>query len=285
MRRLAIAALAVGACACAGAVNYLDPAGPIHQSLHTAPFPERDSPASAGALRVVSFNIEGAREIDRALEVLRGTEPLRHPDLIALQEMDLPGVERIAHELGLNYLYVPSAIHPRSKRDFGSALLSPWPLEEPRKLVLPHAALGTRLRRSVAVATLVRGVQRVRVYAVHLPSPVGITGASRRDEVRVVLADAAGSPDPVLVVGDFNSHGIGEEFVKAGYSWPTRDEGHTESYLFLRMSYDHVFVKGLRPASGSGAAGVVKDNRGASDHRPIWVLLVPDPPPDPWPSS
>jgi len=277
LRSLAVAALAIGAYACAGAINYLDPTGPLHEGRR-APSETSTLDPHAAALLVVSFNIESGREIDRALEVLRASEPLRNPDLLALQEMDRPGVERIAAGLGLNYLYVPSAVHPSSKREFGSALLSPWPITAPRKLVLPHAALGTRLRRSVLVATLVRGAQRVRVYAVHLPSPVGISGASRRDEVRVLLADAAGSPDPVVVVGDFNSHGIGEEFVKAGYSWPTRDEGDTESYLFLRMSYDHVFVKGLRSVGGRDAAGVVQDNRGASDHRPIWVLLIPQTP-------
>jgi endonuclease/exonuclease/phosphatase family metal-dependent hydrolase len=277
LRPLAVAALAIGTCACAGAINYLDPTGPLHEGRGAPPETAAQAPR-AGPLRVVSFNIESGRKIDRALEVLRSSEPLRNPDLLALQEMDRPGVERVAAALGLNYLYVPSAVHPRSKREFGSALLSPWPLTAPRKLVLPHAALGTRLRRSALVATLERGAQRVRVYAVHLPSPVGITGASRRDEVRVLLADAAGSPDPVLFVGDFNSHGIGKEFVNAGYSWPTRDEGDTESYLFLRMSYDHVFVKGLRSAGEKGAAGVIQDNRGASDHRPIWVLLVPDTP-------
>ena len=193
MRPLAVAALAITTSACAGAINYLDPSGPLHEGRRAAPEAVARAPHAA-PLRVVSFNIESGREIDRALEVLRGSEPLRDPDLLALQEMDLPGVERIAARLGLNYLYVPSAVHPQSKREFGSALLSPWPLTEPRKIVLPHAALGTRLRRSVLVATLARGSQRVRVYAVHLPSPVGITGGSRRDEVRVVLADAAGSP-------------------------------------------------------------------------------------------
>jgi endonuclease/exonuclease/phosphatase family metal-dependent hydrolase len=41
------------------------------------------------------------------------------------------------------------------------------------------------------------------------------------------------------------------------------------------LSYDHVLTRGLRPASGPGAMGIVRDNRGASDHQPIWAVLEP----------
>jgi hypothetical protein len=40
------------------------------------------------------------------------------------------------------------------------------------------------------------------------------------------------------------------------------------------MSYDHVVTKRLRLAGGRHVLGIVRDNRGASDHRPIWAVLV-----------
>ena len=135
---------------------------------------------------MVSFNIAYAIEIDRALEVLRGAEPLRDPDILALQEMDAPGTERIAKALGMNAVYFPSGVHPKHQRDFGCALLSPWPLVEPRKLVLPHGARGSGLVRSATVATLLRGDERIRAYSVHLPSPLAVSGGSRLDELRVL---------------------------------------------------------------------------------------------------
>lgn len=231
--------------------------------------------ASRAPLRVVTFNIAHARAIDRALEVLREATPLRGADVLALQEMDAPSVERIARELRLNSLFTPGGVHPRTGRDFGCAILSPWPLVEPRKVVLPHAARVTRLRRAAVGATLLRGRQRVRVYSVHLGPPLAVSRGSRSDQLQAILADASGSPDPVVLAGDFNSHGIGQEVVAAGYAWVTRDVGVTTRFLFFGFSFDHVFARGLEPAADAVAFGVIEDARGASDHRPVWAVLVP----------
>ena len=65
-----------------------------------------------------------------------------------------------------------------------------------------------------------------------------------------------------------------EQIVEAGYSWPTRDVGTTSKFLFFGMSIDHIFARGLESPSGVEAVGAVQDNRGASDHRPVWALLV-----------
>ncbi len=278
--RLATALVAVAAAnaACAHALNYLDPAGPLYP--FAAPAQSAPPAATPTPLRVVSFNIEYGIRVDRALEALRADPQLRGADLLALQEMDAPGVARMARELGMNAVYYPSGVHPKHRRDFGCALLSPWPLEDARKLVLPHAARGTHLRRSVVASTLVRGDERVRAWCVDLPSPLGVSGGSRREQVQAILADADAAVAqglPVVVVGDFNSHGIGEEFVRAGYVWPTRDLGPTVRWTVFSLHYDHVFARGLLPVTSEPSAGV-GDNRHASDHRPIWVRLVPAPP-------
>jgi hypothetical protein len=140
--------------------SYLDPGRPLHEFRRG---PEaRAAKAASGPLRVVRFNIAYAVHIERALDVLQGSEPVQDPDVLALQEMDAPGTERIANALGMNAVYFPSGVHPKHKRDFGCAVLSPWPLAEARKLVLPHGARGSGLRRAAAVATVVRGAQRIR---------------------------------------------------------------------------------------------------------------------------
>jgi endonuclease/exonuclease/phosphatase family metal-dependent hydrolase len=276
-RWLALALVAAASLGCASATSYLDPGSPVYRyARQTQAAP---APAASAPLRVVSFNIEYGIEIERALEVLSGTPQLRHPDLLSLQEMDAPGVERIARALEMNALYFPSGVHPKHHRDFGCALLSPWPLVEARKLVLPHGARGSGLRRSVTIATLVRGAERVRVYGVHLPSPLAISGGSRLEELRVLAADAARSPDPVVIAGDFNSHDKVEELERQGFDWLTRRLGDTTRFDLLgipiaHMSYDHVLVKGLRLAEGEGTLGIVRDNHGASDHLPIWAVLV-----------
>ena len=276
-RRLAAALVAAAGLGCASAKNYLEPTGPVYEFRREAEPPE--APAVAQPLRVVSFNIAYAIEIERAIEVLRGTEPLQDADLIALQEMDAPGTQRIANALGMNAVYFPSGVHPKHLRDFGCALLSPWPLVEPRKLVLPHGARGSGLRRAATIATLVRGASRVRAYSVHLPSPLAISGGSRKDELRVLARDAASSADPVVILGDFNSHDKVEELQREGFAWLTRKLGPTTRFKLLgipiaNMGYDHVVTKRLHLAAGDNVLGIVRDNRGASDHLPIWAVLV-----------
>jgi endonuclease/exonuclease/phosphatase family metal-dependent hydrolase len=279
-RRLAgVVWLAASGLGCASAVNYLDPAGPLYVypgERHVAGDPSPGAP-----LRVVSFNIAYAIEIDRAIEVLRETRPLQSPDFLALQEMDAPGTERIAKALGLNAVYFPSGVHPKHRRDFGCAILSPWALEEPRKVLLPHGARVSGLRRWAVSAVLVRGEQRIRVYSLHLPSPLAISGGSRQEELRAVAADAAATDGPVVIAGDFNSHGKVGELAKSGFLWVTKDLGDTARLAVLGiglggLAYDHVLTKGMRPVPSPGAMGVVQDNRGASDHKPIWVLLEAD---------
>jgi endonuclease/exonuclease/phosphatase (EEP) superfamily protein YafD len=87
----------------------------------------------------------------------------------------------------------------------------------------------------------------------------------------------------VVIAGDFNSHGKVEELERAGFAWLTRELGATTRFKLLGipvagLRYDHVLVRGLALAPGGDASGVVADNRGASDHKPIWTLLVPAPP-------
>jgi endonuclease/exonuclease/phosphatase (EEP) superfamily protein YafD len=107
-----------------------------------------------------------------------------------------------------------------------------------------------------------------------------VSGGSRRAQLRALAADAAAEDLPVVIAGDFNSHGKVEELARAGFTWVTRDVGDTTRFRLLGitlagMSYDHVLARGLEAAPGEDAVGVVEDNRGASDHRPVWAVLVP----------
>jgi endonuclease/exonuclease/phosphatase family metal-dependent hydrolase len=279
-RRLAALAplLVLGALgtSCGRAVNYLDPDGPLHV-FRPAPAEPRVAPWPGAPFRVVTFNVAHAIEIDRAIEVLRLAPELRGADVVALQEMDAPGAERIARALGFHSVYFPSGVHPAHRRDFGCAVLSPWPLEAPTKLLLPHGARVSGLRRAATVATVVRGRERVRVYALHLPAPLSISPGARRDQLRVLAADAARQALPVVIAGDFNSSRAPEAVARAGFAWPTRDLGATARARVLGVSkgldYDHVLARGL----DAYASGIVEDNRGASDHKPVWALLAAPP--------
>jgi endonuclease/exonuclease/phosphatase (EEP) superfamily protein YafD len=260
--------------ACAKTHNYLDPTGPKYEGNYADPAAPCASRPADGPIRVVTFNIEFAREIDKAVALLRDRGPLKDFDILLLQEMDAPGVERIARELRLNYVYFPSTVHPTAHRDFGTAVLSPWPLDEARKLLLPHAAFGTRARRAATSAVVHRGALRIRAVALHLSAPGAIRDEEREEQVRLIIDDAARTGDAVVVGGDFNSRSVSRVFESAGFLWLTGRLPGTSRGMGRWWSYDHVFARGLAAAVDGPAAGVV-DPAGASDHRAVWVRLVP----------
>ena len=260
--RLAIAPAALLAVACATADNYTDAREPRYAGRH-APAVERPVPAS---LRVVTFNIEYAKRMPPAIRGLREHADLRDADLVMLQEMDAAGVEAVAAALRLNYAYFPAARHPGTGRDVGNAVLTPWPIEEEWKVPLPHKSLILGQGRAAVGARVRIGARAVRAYSVHFGSPLGISGSQRRAQARALLADAGSGPDPVVIAGDLNSHGLGGAFVAAGFSWPTQKVGGTRG----SFSFDHVFARGL--GEGGTRAGVARDVE-ASDHRPVWARL------------
>jgi endonuclease/exonuclease/phosphatase (EEP) superfamily protein YafD len=267
------AGLAIAVAACAPTVNLLNPDMPRFEGQYAlgagALTSATDTLPAGTPLRVVSFNVKLADQIDSTIQLLRAS-PLRGADVIALQEMDEAGTERIARALHLNYIYYPGSIHPTRHRYFGPALLTPWPIVATRKLILPHEGLVRHQRRNGTAATiLVRG-RPVRAYAVHLETQIRASDHDREDQVDVILRDAADFAGPVIVAGDFNSWGIGEYFERKGYSWPTRDVGHTISVF----AWDHIFARGLE-LSGGDYAGQVRQVRGASDHHPVWAVLTP----------
>jgi endonuclease/exonuclease/phosphatase family metal-dependent hydrolase len=257
------------ACAsgCATARNYTDPAGPIvtGQAVSTR--------RAANELRVVTFNLAFARHIDRAADLFAQPGPLMPADVLVLQEMDAAGTESLARALGMNFVYVPSAVHPSSHRDFGVAILSPWPLQDARKILLPHRHRFRGMRRSAAAATVGTPSGPVRVYSVHLETAFGASGRTRSDQARVIAHDAASWAGPVVVAGDFNGTDAAREFATLGYTWLTR-EVHNTAGLF---DLDHIVVRGLC-ATGNPPAAKAPDRTNASDHEPVWASLRPCPP-------
>ena len=254
----------LAAAACSNALNYADPAGPRYEG--------RFSGIDADpALRIVTFNIKFSREIDRAIELFQKNHELQNPDIIALQEMNNAGVDRIARALGMSYVYYPAAFHPQGSGDFGNALLVKGTIESDHKLILPHTSrIRHMLREAVAADVVVDGI-RLRAYSVHLETPFQISAADRRDQAGAILQDAARYPGPVVIAGDFNSRDVvGNIFGGAGFQWVTRDAGHTISFF----SWDHVFVRGLA-LKAPPRKGIVLNNNGASDHLPVWAELLP----------
>jgi endonuclease/exonuclease/phosphatase family metal-dependent hydrolase len=257
LRALTLAAATAG---CASAANYTDPDGPRYGVAPTAA-PSRDT------VHVVAFNVKYANHVERTIALLTEDSALRGADVVLLQEMDEPGTRRIAEALGLGYVYYPATRHPRTGRDFGNAILTRWPIEDDRKIVLPHLGRFGATQRAAVAATLRIGTQAVRVYSVHLATMTANGPGARRDQIRAVLDDAD-RYDVAILGGDFNSETVPEVALTRGFTWPTRGLPRTS----ILWTFDHILLKGLAPA-GPTALGVVPEVRGASDHRPVWMRV------------
>lgn len=228
----------------------------------------RANASTTDRLRIVSFNIEFSLRIDSAIALIRSEPALRDPDILALQEMDEEGTKRVADALGMWYVYYPAIRHRRTKRNFGNAVLSRWPIVDDAKIPLPHASRYGRTHRTATAATIeVDDTTRVRVYSTHLGTLADMSGGSRQDQLRAILEDAA-RHSLVIIAGDMNSADIGRVATRAGYAWPTEKTPHTT----MVFRWDHVFLKGLTAAKDG--SGTIRDQRGTSDHRPIWVVAV-----------
>ena len=264
LRTTIAAASLISAFGCAAALNYDDPAGPL------VVVREATSRVATNEIRLVTFNVKFGERVDQAADLLTRPGPLKDADVLFLQEMDGPGTEKLARALGMNSVYVPSARHPSSHfRDFGVAILSPWPLDDARKVPLPYQHRFRGLRRAAVAATVRTPSSNIRVYSVHLETPFGLWSEKhRREQARAVRADAASWPGPVVIAGDFNGVAPADEVAKSGFTWLTRSLDDRGMFLDL----DHVLVRGLC-ATGNRTAAHAPDVTGASDHRPVWAVV------------
>jgi len=258
--------LALAATGCRAVLNYRSPLGPRYAADLPAAVAEGAPTSGGGTVRVVTYNVQWGRHVDRAIHVLQTRAPLPDADIIVLQEMDADGTRRIADALGMAWVYYPAAVHPKRGRDFGNAVLSRWPIVADEKLMLPHIGGLRHAQRIATAATVLVGPVAVRVYSTHLGTPSDIRPSKRRDQARAILANAAAYP-LVIIAGDMNSHGIGREFRSGGFLWPTEHNGFTTAVF----NWDHIFLRGFT-APDRAAAGIVRDTLGTSDHDPVWAV-------------
>ena len=249
---------------CATGRNYTDTRGPRFAGT-AAPAPPCDS------LRIVSFNLHFAEHVDAAFDLLREHPQLRDAHILALQEMDEAGTERIAAALGMHWVYYPATVHPHHDRNFGNAILARWPIDHDRKVALPHRGRFRKTQRIAVAGEVEVAGQLVRIYSFHLETPLELGPEDRRDQAQAIVDDARTVNGPVIVAGDCNSSSVGSVWTAAGFASPAQGLPATTHYFH----WDHIFLRGLRlrtPAS----RGIVSETRGASDHRPVWIVVVPE---------
>ncbi len=234
-----------------------------------------ERPDFEGTIKVVSYNISFAENVDRAIHELTEFDELRCADIILLQEMDEAGTQSIAEALRYNFVYYPASVHSHHHKNFGNAILSKWPINDSEKVVLPYVSPRNKQRR-IAVKAVINIEQfKVLTYSVHIET--FWLGRRKRDAQGAFLINSIdGSYQHAVVGGDFNTltpRSIGEledRFDKIGMDRASKGTGCTVRYPFFGFTLDHIFTKGMS-VSGAGICGESE----ASDHVAIWVEVVP----------
>ena len=245
-------------------------------------------PPRANELKIVSYNIRwrSGKELQEIVRWLKDAGSLR-PAIIGLQEVDRARkrsgnanhAKGIADELGMHYAWTAPHVPKSGKHEeeTGVAILSPYPLTEVTRIVLPNPGPCGRLRVGIGATALV-GKTQIRVYSVH-----GETRLSERKKVeqqRAVLDDLQKYPKamPVIILGDFNTweapaiKNFRQLYTNAGFETPFPDDESTfrqKLVLFdLKLKLDWIWVRGLKPTSYG-----IDRNLKVSDHFPLWTLV------------
>lgn len=302
---LLLVAAAGLACACGPRIGPSQPwigaeriQGAFRPALSPIPPDTARQPAPGGVLRVTTFNLHHADDVDAILRAIRESEALFRTDVFFFQEIREYASEpssrsrRIAEALGMAFVYAPAKeVQERGGGTHGLAILSRAPLENVAVMELPAGRLLVDNERRIAVAADIQ-VSGARVHLVNVHLDTRLNATERILQLRPAVIDA---PQGSLIGGDFNTNPLTwafnalpllplvssggtdqgpllDHYMRSiGMSTPTAGLGATVRFPLMEPRLDSFFVRGME----SGGGAVVRDV-GVSDHWPLWLDLYPD---------
>ena len=213
----------------------------------------------------------------------------KRPSVVALQEVDRSkqrtnktnNARALAEALKMHYAWAAPPLPKSSnekEEETGVELLSPYPLRDVTRLVLPHAGPGGRWRVALG-ATIKINDADLRIYSVHAETRIPLD--EKIDQYRAVLDDLKRFPKtmPAVVMGDFNSwepatvKKVRQLFTTEGFTTPFADEDETfkrNAILFdVTLKLDWVWLRGLTPTKSGIDRSIT-----VSDHFPLWAVAA-----------
>ena len=254
--------------------------GRLHQ-------PVRSPSASLTATTLNLATETSFRRILRDLERVR----LLQSDLFFFQEVEHHPdrgsgvIVRLAEHLDYDFLFAPAQQVGKNGAQ-GLAILSRYPLQDPKVVRLPRFVLKVNNRCRIAlIAVAATPLGAVGLVNLHLDTRINLRQRSR--QLQPVLEAASKLPETSLIAGDFNTQNflwvenllplpflhrqvrpVVDRLKASGYSTPFTRTGRTHAWAPLKL--DWIFLRKLR-AQNRRVQAV-----GFSDHRALWVQVVPE---------
>lgn len=255
--------------ACSQANNYADTDVFLFEGSYA-----ENAPQFSGSIKVVSWNTNYGQRLDQIITAFTETDALINADVILLQEMDETNVDLLAQALKYNYVYYPATIHPQNDRNFGNAILAPWPLSGPQRILLPNPYPDFKQDRIAVKADVLIDDVQLTAYSVHLEHLWMLPGLND-SQVEVLVDQVSRESSAVVVGGDFNSWSPGsittldELFGEIGLRRVSKGVGPTlETVGGALLTVDHIFASKYS-ASQAGAWHQTE----ISDHTAVWAIL------------
>lgn len=235
-------------------------------------------------ITVMTYNIQHGRGVDTGvvdLERIAAVIRASGADIVGLQEVDRHWSSRsdfadqatiLAASLGMHVVYGANLdweplVPGEPRRQYGTAILSRFPILESRNTYLPKIVPASEQRGLLKAIIDVRGV-RVRVYNAHLQ----LNNADERALQVATILDLIGTPvESAILLGDFNACPdtaeialLDRHFADAWVTSGDGGNGYTHCADWPDVRIDYLFVaRNLDVAR----AEVVRTL--ASDHLPL----------------
>jgi endonuclease/exonuclease/phosphatase family metal-dependent hydrolase len=253
-------------------------------------------PAGAN-LRLVTYNVHLGPDIPGLASAILQDPALMQADVFAFEEIEShPKDGRsqaawLADLLGLNYAYAPAWAYDDGGTH-GLAVLSRFPIGNPRVLELPHFDLVSNSERRIALGVqLAVGGRTLALVVVHLDTRINVNQRLQQ------LSPAIQKADPACILGgDFNSNpfvwvdrqipllpqqaaapidtaaAIDELMRSNGFATPTATSGDTTNAI-ANARLDSLYTRGYTPVQFGVERSVT-----VSDHFPVWLDVAWPPP-------
>jgi len=240
--------------------------------------------AKSPSIRVMSYNIHHANPPSKAkegtidLDVIAKVIEQQHPDLVALQEVDvntnrsgkINEAVLLAQKLKMNFYFSKAINHDGG--EYGVAILSRFPITNQQTFQLPKNGDAKAEQRVLAVVTA--QVERdvfIRFASTHLD-------AQKSDDNRILQANeinkiTKGERLPLILAGDLNAVPGSEtiNILDTEFNRTCTNCGFTIPVLKPNKTIDHIGFKKGRPFIV--ISNEVIPETYASDHLPILSVL------------